>query len=333
MDILRWGYEEKGTFTTREAYNIIIKEHIVKDPLWNKVWDPANWPKVSTFLWLLCQNKILTWDNLRKRNYHGPSLCPNCRQEEESTKNLMHSCQLACKLSEKVSFQCQKEGRIQGDIIATIRNWARNPFKSKILNFLSKLIPGFLMWIIWKERNRRIFKDHSSPLDTLWNTICQNIKETLLLQTWHEEDFPSLPQEQNIWANWNLHWNQELIIKGKTPAKSKTPEKWLPPSSHMFQLNFDGASKGNPGKAGFGGIFRDHKGAPLLTFLGSNGWDTNNSIELEGLWQGLLLAQKNGFFSAYYRRRLTDPHKYGQQNYVGNTFKQSEQQLENGESA
>eukprot|EP00253_Pinus_taeda_P024630 PITA_24630 len=36
-DILRWGYEEKGTFTTQEAYNIIIKEHIVKDPLWNKV--------------------------------------------------------------------------------------------------------------------------------------------------------------------------------------------------------------------------------------------------------------------------------------------------------
>ena len=78
-DILRWGYEEKGTFTTREAYNIIIKEHLVKGPLWSKVWDPTIWPKVSTFLWLLCQNKILTWDNLGKRNYHGPSLCPSCR--------------------------------------------------------------------------------------------------------------------------------------------------------------------------------------------------------------------------------------------------------------
>ena len=77
MDILRWGYEEKGTLTTKEAYNIILKECIVKDGLWSKVWDPPNWPKVSTFLWLLCQNKILTWDNLRKKNYHGPSRCPN----------------------------------------------------------------------------------------------------------------------------------------------------------------------------------------------------------------------------------------------------------------
>lgn len=42
--------------------------------------------------------------------------------------------------------------------------------------------------------------------------------------------------------------------------------------------------------------FRDSKGAPLLTFLGSKGWDTNNSTELEGLWQGLILAQGKGFF-------------------------------------
>lgn len=64
----------------------------------------------------------------------------------------------------------------------------------------------------------------------------------------------------------------------------------------MFQLNIDGASKGNPGNLGFGGIFRDYKGTPLLTFLGSKGWDANNSAELEGLWQGLILAQNKGFF-------------------------------------
>ena len=64
----------------------------------------------------------------------------------------------------------------------------------------------------------------------------------------------------------------------------------------MFQLNFDGASKGNPGKAGYGGVFRDHYGIPQLIFLGSKGWDSNNSAEFEGLWQGLTLAQDKSFF-------------------------------------
>jgi len=57
----------------------------------------------------------------------------------------------------------------------------------------------------------------------------------------------------------------------------------------MLLLNFDGASNGNLGKEGFGGIFRNHNGNVLQTFMGSIGWDTNNSTELEGIWQGLLL--------------------------------------------
>jgi len=52
----------------------------------------------------------------------------------------------------------------------------------------------------------------------------------------------------------------------------------------MIQLNFDGAYKGNPGKAGYEGIFRDHEGIPLLIFYGSIGRDINNSAEVEGLW-------------------------------------------------
>ena len=97
-DILRWGYEEKGTYSTREAYYILIKEHMVLDCLWNKIWDPAIWPKVSTFLWLLCHKKILTWDKLRKRNFHGLSICPNYKKDEETIEHLMHYCPLAHKL-------------------------------------------------------------------------------------------------------------------------------------------------------------------------------------------------------------------------------------------
>lgn len=52
----------------------------------------------------------------------------------------------------------------------------------------------------------------------------------------------------------------------------------------MIKLNFDGASKGNPGKAGYIRAFRDHIGKALLILLGSIGWDTNNSAKLEGVW-------------------------------------------------
>lgn len=37
-DILRWGYEERGIYSTREAYNILVKDQIRLDPLWSKIW-------------------------------------------------------------------------------------------------------------------------------------------------------------------------------------------------------------------------------------------------------------------------------------------------------
>lgn len=95
-------------------------------------------------------------------------------------------------------------------------------------------------------------------------------------------------------GTYNSH--KVLTITGLQKATtSKSTYGPPPPPKHTFKLNFDGASKGNPGKAGFGGIFRDHEGSPLLIFFGNIGWDTNNSTELEGLWQGLLLSQRHGF--------------------------------------
>lgn len=107
--------------------------------------------------------------------------------------------------------------------------------------------------------------------------------------------FPSTSYEKNIWVNWNLQWNQKQAHQGKNYPPGVTPHKWTPPPPHMIQLNFDRACKDNRGKAGYGGIFWNHKGNVLLTFLGSVGRDTNNSAELEGLWQGLLLAELHGY--------------------------------------
>jgi len=83
-DILCWGYLPKGTFTTVEAHKIISLNTSLLDPIWGRIWSTNNWPKVSLFLWLVGHWKILTWDKLRRINYHGPSICVNCKSQEET---------------------------------------------------------------------------------------------------------------------------------------------------------------------------------------------------------------------------------------------------------
>eukprot|EP00253_Pinus_taeda_P034383 PITA_34383 len=295
-DKLRWGYEEKGTYTTKEAYHIIIKGQLIKDKLWEKIWNPPIWPKISTFLWLLSHNRILTWDNLRKRKFEGPSICFNCKMEEETTVHLMQLCPLSRQMWEKVTFRCQKEGREIGNVNNTLRNWPQHPFQSRILNSLWQIIPGIVMWNLWKERNRRIFKDHSMDVQQVWQTIVMNIQETLSIKSWSQEDFPSTNKEQAIWNNWQIHLSSTNFPARSSNKQKDIPSHWSPPPPNSFMLNFDGASKGNPGATGYGGVIRDHTGQVLKVFFGSIGWNTNNVAELEGLWQGLNIAQKDNFF-------------------------------------
>lgn len=192
--------------------------------------------------------------------------------------HLMDSCYLANKLWEKTSFRCQKYGRVKEDITKTIRNWAKNPYKSHMLNSLRRIILGLLIYTIWKERNWHIIKNRATAIEIIWGNLCNNLQETLALQTWHGDDFPSPPQEWMIWQNWNLRINQTQEHPSRSLPLHQTSSQWLPPPLRITQLNFDGASKGNLGKAEHGGIFKDHNGKHLMIFLGTIGWDTNNSV-------------------------------------------------------
>eukprot|EP00253_Pinus_taeda_P020669 PITA_20669 len=292
QDKLRWGYEEKGTYTTKEAYLITLKDHLTKDKLWEKIWNPPIWPKISTFLWLLSHNRVLTWDNLRKRKFEGPSICLNCKQEEETAVHLMQLCPFSRKIWEKVTFRCQKEGRELGHVNNTLRKWPQQPYQSNILNTLWQILPGIVMWNLWKERNRRIFKNQSMDEQQVWKIINQNIQETLSIKCWSQEDFPSNDKEQAIWHNWQINLQSPNSPTSNSSRQQDTPSIWSPPPINTYMLNFDGASKGNPGLTGYGGAVRNHQGQVLKVFYGSIGWNTNNVAELEGLWRGLFMAQR-----------------------------------------
>lgn len=62
-------------------------------------------------------------------------------------------------------------------------------------------------------------------------------------------------------------------------------EFWHPPSKGYLKYNIDGASKGNPGIAGFGGVLRDEEGKIIFIFHYHLGRATNNMVELMALEQ------------------------------------------------
>ena len=62
---------------------------------------------------------------------------------------------------------------------------------------------------------------------------------------------------------------------------------WHPPPKGFLKFKIDGASKGNPGSAGYGGVLRDEHGGVLFIFYYHLGRPTNNMVELMAMEQCL----------------------------------------------
>ena len=67
------------------------------------------------------------------------------------------------------------------------------------------------------------------------------------------------------------------------------------PRSSFIKLNFDGASKGNPRKIGYGGVFRTCEGKILGTYMRGLGIDYNNVAKLWVLYTSLKIVKQQCF--------------------------------------
>lgn len=152
------------------------------------------------------------------------------------------------------------------------------------------------MWMIWKESNWRIFENEELPLEQVWKRTLSHIRETILAEVWSQEDWKMTPEEENIMNNLNLEQGMVAPQMRKPPdTGSISPIHFSRPSEGFIKLNFDGASKGNPGPAGLRGIFRDDQGKTRWVYSDHGGIMSNNEAELMAVYQGLRTVIRNGY--------------------------------------
>jgi len=119
--------------------------------------------------------------------------------------------------------------------------------------------------------------------------------ETLHLRKWSNADVACSPSELPILQHWTPLPSPQTSPLPSPTSPPRRPSRWDPPPEDFIKINFDGASKGNPGPARYGVVFRNHNGKILVTGAGSLGYTTNNVAELWGLINGLQMAIQNNF--------------------------------------
>jgi ribonuclease HI len=109
--------------------------------------------KLKLFIWLLAENKILTWKNLQKRGWKGPGICILCKTNRESSNHLFVNCAFTLAVWVEIKKTLNLAIGWNGNtVIESFKNW-------EIQNSTLKALSTYTCWFIWIDRNKSIFEE------------------------------------------------------------------------------------------------------------------------------------------------------------------------------
>lgn len=182
------------------------------------------------------------------------------------------------------------------NVLDLLSSWTSQwPFQLKnkvLLTSCWAWLPKFILWKLWLEMNSRIFRDLKRTPAQVAIKVSSILSDTLsskpsltneaFLSQEEEKWLGNFDQLYHSWisslphpkASWEICLDELKFMKWRSQLEKPC-------------LFFDGASKGNPGAAGGGGVILDQFGNMELSYSWGLGSDTNNKAKALSLFQGL----------------------------------------------
>jgi hypothetical protein len=161
-DSIIWRWTVDGEYTTKSAYQVQFQGTFSRLKI-TPVWRAKAEAKCKFFAWTLLHKKILTANNLAKRQWPNDPICKLCNTEPETPTHLCKDCDFT---KRAWAFLRQWLGLAVIDNIGpngSLYNYWRR-CRAKFDKTQRRSFDGVLIyfwWNIWKERNRRTFQSKS----------------------------------------------------------------------------------------------------------------------------------------------------------------------------
>jgi hypothetical protein len=172
VDKIWWIPNRKGKFEVKSFYFILNSSVNFPFP-WKSIWRTKVPPRVAFFVWSAALGKILTLDNLRKRNIVLVNRCGMCKKEEESIDHLLLYCESAQFLWNAFFSRFGVAWVMSQGVVDLLHCWWSGGRLCSAVVW--KMVLLCIMWCLWSERNERFFEDSERSLEDLlhffFNTI------------------------------------------------------------------------------------------------------------------------------------------------------------------
>lgn len=170
MDKLIWHNNSNGEYTVRSGYWLLTHDPSdmqYKPPippgstdLKNKIWKLQIIPKIKHMLQRTVSRALPTCSRLITRGMQIDSNCHRCRNEQETINYVLFSCPNAKMVWHLSSAPILQAHQFSNDVEDNI-NYIIDLYQNPTLTINQKLIPIWLLWRIWKARNKLVFKKFS----------------------------------------------------------------------------------------------------------------------------------------------------------------------------
>jgi hypothetical protein len=171
---MRWvldpinGYSVKGTYQF-----LTLPDTSMVRGLFDAAWLKQVPLKVSIFVWRLLRNRLPTKDNLfRRRALHQDDIyCIGGCGSMESTCHLLIRCDIFGSVWYRV-YRWLGIYFISPDSVSDhLHQFGHMAGLPRFTHSYFKVIWHACVWIVWKERNNRIFKDKAEDLEQLFDNV------------------------------------------------------------------------------------------------------------------------------------------------------------------
>ncbi|MFS8018454.1 putative reverse transcriptase zinc-binding domain-containing protein [Helianthus anomalus] len=190
-----WKGDKNGLFSVRGAKQVLAdpgtaaqSEVFIK---W-KTWTPL---KCKIMVWRAALNRLPTKMELLKRGVLIEDVvCPMCGEDNETLMHLLTGCIVSTEIWARVSSWCNITPLIVFDVKDLLALADLQPYSKKEKDILRGIIYTTI-WMLWIERNSRVFEGkHRRPLELL-----ANIKTVSFFWFRHRSRIKRV--EWNTWCN------------------------------------------------------------------------------------------------------------------------------------
>ncbi|KAL2227910.1 UNVERIFIED_CONTAM: putative ribonuclease H protein [Sesamum indicum] len=232
---------------------------------------------MSVFMWRLINDKLPVDEKLQKKGIQLASKC-SCYNHVESLQHVfIEGNGIRC-VWEHFAKKFNMHLPNTDNIVLLLNYWRISALGQ---NHIRMIVPMLILWFGWLERNDVKHRNKNFNSERIKWKVHQHIVTTFKSKTTKRINWKG---DRFVAKSMGLELGSQYKPKIKIV-------KWTKPELGWIKINTDGASKGNPGRAGAGGIARDEEGAVILAFYEVLGETNNTFAEVFALFKALQLCQ------------------------------------------